>query len=378
MSCRRDTARALRGWLRWAVACAVAACVVSGCSSSESSGAAERERAALAAAALRYAPQIDLAAGERWLPMGGREFVDHSDLVWLGPCGPDRLAVGRSIDSPGILRYPVLTPARLGGHPRPLTVPLRRLPACRFDHDRLLKTTDYTRPYDVERADDIAIDEGFFIDLADHARRGHHPDKRVPAYYEISRERLRGVPVLRIDYWLLFGRDVPPLPRAVRTQFTREGDWERAAVLLRPVADDRYRPLAVRIYSGGRDAHREREWRSVPRVSDGHGAEATHPVIYSARGTHSLFDAPGRYPYTLRLTGENGGKFTGTEVASACPRCIRWRTWRLLRNARAEPWYGYGGAWGNARGVGSTGGPLGPSSYVHLTNEPAQTGSPNP
>jgi hypothetical protein len=316
----------------------------------------------------KFAPQINLAADERWLPLGAREFIDHSDLSWLGPCGPDRLRAGRSMTPPTGLRYPLLAPARLSE--RPHVLPVSRQPGCIPDPHKSFSTAEYTHPYDVLRANDLALNEGFFLDLTDDARGGRRPDGRVPAYYEFGRARFQGKSAVRITYWMLFGRDAPALPHAVRRQFTHEGDWERVGVLLRP-AEDGLRPLAVRYYGTGR-SYRDVAWRSAPRISGAKGRDATHPVVYSARGSHSLFPSAGRYPYTIEFAGENGRKFTITDIAPACPDCIRWRTWRLLLNARAEAWYGYGGAWGDSASYPNNAGPLGPSVYANWTEQEAR------
>jgi hypothetical protein len=193
----------------------------------------------------------------------------------------------------------------------------------------------------------------------------------VPAYYEFGRERYKGKPTLRVTYWILFGRDAPALPRPIRRQFTHEGDWERIAVLLQPT-DSGPRPLAVRYHAGR--SYREIAWRTAPRVASPQGAEATHPVVYSARGSHTLFPTAGRYPYAIQYAGDDGQKFTVTDVAPACPACIRWKTWQHLRNARAEAWYGYGGAWGDSAAYPNNAGPLGPSPYAHQTKQATQTG----
>jgi hypothetical protein len=366
--CRRDTVRAPNTHRRWTAAAILALCLTSGCSSSES---ASDDAAATAtpAVAAKFAPQVNLAGDERWLPLGAREFIDHSDLSWLGPCGADRLRAGRSMTPPTGFEYPLLSPASLSE--RPHVLPVRRQPGCVFSPDESFSTAEYTHPYDVRRADDIALNEGFFLDLISRARAGRRPDGRVPAYYESGRERFQGKPALRVTYWTLFGRHAPALPRPVRRQFTHEGDWERVAVLLRPTADGGLRPLAVRYYGAGR-SYREVAWRKAPRVSDPKGGQATHPVVYSARGSHSLFPSVGRRSYAIEFAG--GRKYTVTEVAPACPNCVRWRTWRLLRDARAEAWYGYGGAWGDSASYPDNAGPLGPSPYAHQTKQAARTG----
>jgi hypothetical protein len=79
-----------------------------------------------------------------------------------------------------------------------------------------------------------------------------------------------------------------------------------------------------------------------------------HPVVYSARTAH------GSYPTTgvTDVCNERG-----------CIEDIRadggdvWETWRDVRSATDQGWYGFGGAWGAKGEAGDTTGPLGPSSY---------------
>jgi hypothetical protein len=358
-------------WWAAAVTGLLVACLASGCSRS----ASDDDDGAIATAdpAATFAPLIVLAGDERWLPLGAEEFIDGSVLRWLaGACGDDELAAGSAAAHATSKRLPKLATARLGGD-RPYSSAPRRPPDCRPRPRERFTTAEFTHPFDVLRANDIAFDEGFYLDLRDSARAGRHPN-RVPVYYEVDRERVGGGPGLRVSYWLLFGRHAPALPRAVRHRFSREGDWERVAVLLRRVGGDRYRPFAVRYY--GQGGFEDVAWRSARLVAGGRAANATHPVVYSARGSHVLLAAPGRYPYTVEVTGDNGGRFTAADVAARCPGCLRWRTWRLLRDVADEPWHGYGGGWGAAAGSDANSGPLGPSPFAYQSDQEARAARP--
>jgi hypothetical protein len=57
---------------------------------------------------------------------------------------------------------------------------------------------------------------------------------------------------------------------------------------------------------------------------------------------------------------------TVEDDARACPDCPLWLTWHRLIDAQKEPWYGYGGAWGQLGGASDFTGPLGPSKYKTL------------
>jgi hypothetical protein len=44
-------------------------------------------------------------------------------------------------------------------------------------------------------------------------------------------------------------------------------------------------------------------------------------------------------------------------------RGAQWKTWQHLQNARAQDWYGFGGAWGEVGNYADTTGPQGPSRF---------------
>lgn len=48
------------------------------------------------------------------------------------------------------------------------------------------------------------------------------------------------------------------------------------------------------------------------------------------------------------------------EAAGDCPTCPRWETWRNLRSAFYQDWFGFGGAWGEPGPTEQTTGALGP------------------
>jgi hypothetical protein len=84
-------------------------------------------------------------------------------------------------------------------------------------------------------------------------------------------------------------------------------------------------------------------------------------VVYSAIGSHASYARPGTCANTLRPEGRK--IITVDDVAFACPDCPIWRTWLQMIDATQQPWYGFGGAWGQAANDGGRTGPLGPSEY---------------
>lgn len=310
----------------------VTAAVALGCSTTGD----ERSAGAIATTnlAATFAPLVNLHPREQWLPIAADDFLDSSTLRWRDDdCGGEALAAGRTASGTGL---PALDPARLGGRRPPYRHRPGRIPGCR--RGRAFSTSGYTRPFDPLRANDIAPDEGFFLDLADRLRRTAAPAGNAiesPTYVARRTTRYRGGSAVQLTYWLLFRLDRLPGPPATTAISAHEGDWERVRVIVRRV-DGGYTPLAVRYGEGGKVP-----WAAVSRVR-GRGPRRTHPLVFAARGSHTLAARPAR-----------------TAVGDR----IAWRTWRDLRDAEREPWYGYGGGWGEALGQRTAVSGLGPSRW---------------
>jgi hypothetical protein len=83
--------------------------------------------------------------------------------------------------------------------------------------------------------------------------------------------------------------------------------------------------------------------------------------VFSARGSHASYWRAGSYENLFSVAGRP--RFAVHDSAIACPDCPQWRAWEFLLDARVQPWYGFGGAWGAPGGMGGTTGPLGPSPF---------------
>jgi hypothetical protein len=294
--------------------------------------------------AMTFAPLVNLAADEPAYPMDGRTFVRSSTLEWAdGECGSEIVAIGPLTAENISERKPLTRVERVGGEPA-----YRHAAGgagCR-PGGREYAATEITRPFHPgRRAPGLQPDQGFYLDRMTDAAAGKYPTeidgevllRGVPVYVEQRAERVNGKPGMRIVYWMLYAAT-----KAVgSSRESHEGGWERVSVLLsRGPGDGRYLPVSMRFDEGGRE--RDVAWEEIERVSDGPGS-ATHPVAYSRPGSHvqSL---------------EAGAEFED------CKRCAQWRTWKLVRDARAEPWYRFGGAWGTPGGSDETTGPLGPGA----------------
>jgi hypothetical protein len=340
----------------WAAVAIAAIATASGCAESTGTPGAIETRDPVAT----FAPVIAVDARERRLPIAAGDFISHATLRWRdGDCGDETVAAGLETARPSV---PPLDAARLGGKAPPYSHRPGRPPGCTLA--KRFSTNGYTRPYDPLRANDIPIDEGFYLDLDDRLRQAPAAAARrsrtvtAPAYFELRRERHRGRAALRITYWLLFASQHGGGPSASsRSRGPVEGDWERLSVLLRPVGAGAYLPLSVRYGDeDGRPRYaevvRDVPWRAARRWNAPDGRRA-RPLALAARGSHRL----------------SGGGVDGS--GGACRRCVLWLTWRDLHPARDQPWYGYGGAWGEAGGPGAAAG-LGPSPWSDV--EPFELG----
>lgn len=319
-----------------------------------------------------FAPLVNLHVRERFWPMSAEDFLERSWLTWAHDGCPDWL--------PGAGEHVPRASARddlLGRFERErLAGPqaYAHAPAGARCEDRArarpVPAGAHTRPYDAGgRPEDVGAREGWVLDLDDDARtpeaeiRDEGPQRvlhDVPAYYEVHPPLDAGTPQVRITYWLFYGVSQPPGPSSATRFLVHEGDWERVSVLLRRGATgDDYVPVSVRYHA--HDGSRDVAWRAVRRTAAPGASEATHPLVYSARGSHASYWRSGSYENVFEAGGRR--QFAVRDTAIACPDCPQWLTWDQLVDARAQPWYGFGGAWGQLGDITGTTGPLGPSSY---------------
>jgi hypothetical protein len=319
-----------------------------------------------------FAPLVHLHSREFAWPMSAEEFLRNSSLAWAHDdnCPDHSPTLGGQVGAQSRAGPPNrgrLRPERLRGEGAYAHVQAGR--NCRDVARASFSASDHTRPYDQRRRPEgLGLEEGFYLDLANDKRSGKkrvaHPAGQsqfggVPTYYERHDEEVDGRPGLRITYWLFYGLSQPPGPSRLTAAIVHEGDWERISVLLHVQSPDSYLPVSVRYHF--HDASRDVPWRTVQRAGSEAGGPPTHPVVYSARGSHASYPRAGRYEQVFVAGGRR--RFAVYDEAIACPRCPEWRTWELSTDATTQPWYGFGGAWGRVGDMGGTTGPLGPSKY---------------
>lgn len=101
------------------------------------------------------------------------------------------------------------------------------------------------------------------------------------------------------------------------------------------------------------------------------------PTVYSAVGTHGSYPV-GDARYTIDLPKALEVLTTLQDQTSTSGE--RWRTWNDVREVEREPWWGYGGGWGEVGGnilvnalvrelQKAQTGPAGPSRFKDMTGE---------
>lgn len=356
---------------------------------------------AVAELAARYAPLVVLHADDKLRPSSADWFVARSALRW---------ATGRGLDGEAVPEAGAdLDASRLGAAgPHPYR---------HGDHvaSALTRPLDDA----AARRGDPPLEQGFFLRLREEAfargDRGSSADASAyagsTAYWDYE-ERARAM-----TYWLFYAGSAPPLgilrageqigtrgpptgavpdvleaadAAAKLEEFQRaypglaleaepeiqtrglgdvvqrlrvvaegirallraddvlhEGDWERITVYLDADDPEGAPPAAVGFYRHSTNTFRK--WADV-EMDDG-----THPVVYSAIGSHASLPTPG---------------FGFIDVGD--PRGPRWHTWRELASIVEQPWYGFGGAWGRVGRVRDSTGPLGPGAHwKHAAPRPA-------
>jgi hypothetical protein len=179
-----------------------------------------------------------------------------------------------------------------------------------------------------------------------------------------SKSTYRGIPVARSDEWRVYAHVQPSSyvrpsdhhAAAYDIQvwffyaynlgsmgFNHEADWEHVTISVS--SDLEFVSAYYSAHQGG---------VRIDRASDLAWMDATHPIVYSARGTHASYTTAGahRTPAIVDWTYDGGP---------------RWQTWKNFINLGerdhvlgGQDWARYDGRWGHPGWFEVTSGPVGP------------------
>jgi parallel beta-helix repeat protein len=298
----------------------------------------------------KYAPLVYLHSDDDYRPGDPMSFISSSELRWshqaqylIFQCG-DHTEVPRG----------EINANNLGATAQ---LPYSHMPkvhsesSCEHRTDiTKLKANEYTRPFGGNDRHNVLgweqdyMKEGFFLDPDNEqeARAGNPAGETTfsgaPVFYEYKEHQF-------IAYWFFYPYDEFK-PGLIPLQY-HEGDWERIIVKLNN--SDELTNVSF-------DSHGKPKSYEASEIE----FEGTHPVVYSATGSHASYRFVGNYPVF-------GGAFS--DRTNKGPK---WTSWSNLNDVKLQPWYGFGGAWGEVElghspvqlfsGKDFTG-PLGPSRY---------------
>lgn len=302
----------------------------------------------------KYAPLVYLHSNDAYRPGDPMTFIRGSALRWSHQspslrCGDYTDAERGEVDA-----------ARLG---QSASLPYVHWPRINTENSCDLRTNipplaayEHTRPFDGSERHNVLgqeegyLREGYYLDPDDEdneLRAGIGVG--APVFYEY-------VPRKYVAYWFFypyneFRLENPQVGSSFPIQ-SHEGDWERVSIQL----DAENLPVNIFFYghSGGLLAH----WSTI------HLYDGTHPIVFSAKGGHASYPEVGEYNTELCVPFR-GCALDRTDAG------MQWRTWDNLLKVESQPWYGFGGAWGEVGELPAIGelsgshwtGPLGPSPY---------------
>jgi hypothetical protein len=272
----------------------------------------------------RYAPRVWIHSADANRPASARSwFLRHAELKWAVDFWFDKTIAGR-----GQVRS-----IKLGAEDRNSAPYIVNRGGTNY------ATYHFTRPKDSTfPRNGAGLGEGFFLNVVGQGGWAGMPlldltQGRVPVYYHYRSRRF-------VTYWFFYSYNDGV------AWGNHEGDWERISVKL----NANNNATEVAMYRHPEGCYKTLPWSSVSKVSG-----TTHPVIYSSEGAHGSYST----------AGDQFDTCTHSVIVDHTEAGHAWDTWKRLADVEKQPWYGFGGAWGE---VGNnfptdTTGPLGPSQY---------------
>jgi hypothetical protein len=188
-------------------------------------------------------------------------------------------------------------------------------------------------------------DKFFLQPPSDDVHKGSNNPGDWRVYAHVNKTRAGGY---YIQYWFFY-----PYNDYFKV-LQHEGDWEHITVTL----DAKQNP--IRAYYAAHSSGAQHDWNALEKVDDSgrESAAGTHPVVYSARGSHASYRTAGKQdikglPALEDYTYKNGPI---------------WMTWKNLVNIgekncplNGQEFILFSGKWGEIGSTDDTTGPTGPA-----------------
>lgn len=174
--------------------------------------------------------------------------------------------------------------------------------------------------------DDHKGDYNVFLEPDDNLQGDHDPNTRVSSFLYTPDN-------IKLQYWLFYGYNYSNVSGL---SFSHQGDWESVTLNI----------LNDTIEGAWLSAHGDDKYydKNGLEISIADGVQTLY--IYSAKGTHAMYNHPGKY-HILNSDDASAGGY-------------EWLITGRVSNLESQPWKDYAGAWGEIGEQAATTGPLGP------------------
>lgn len=174
--------------------------------------------------------------------------------------------------------------------------------------------------------DDHKGDYNVFLEPDDNLQGDHDPNTRVSSFLYTPDN-------VKLQYWLFYGYNYSNVSGL---SFSHQGDWESVTLNI----------LNDTIEGAWLSAHGDDKYydKNALEISIADGVQTLS--VYSAKGTHALYNHPGKY-HILNSDDASAGGY-------------EWLITSKVSSLESQPWKDYAGAWGEVGQQAATTGPLGP------------------
>jgi hypothetical protein len=289
-------------------------------------------------------PDVFLAKGEQYLPAATDGFIKGSRLLWRRR-GQRSDPTSHGCTDQVLAGQGKVKPARLGGS--------GGQPA--YQH---AATTDKFVPGAYSTSSYIICKDGKtqLKSSGDYSVVGFNSQSKNPGFLLAAAVNQGGdgtaapvyteyVPHRYVIYWFFY--DYNGWDGAGLTE-RHQGDWEHIVVALDEHNRMKEGPSALQEVTAPRVAYAAHYCnltyspQTTLAASGDTAGGATHPVVYSALGGHASYATPGTQTFACGINFP----LKKNQLYDKTSKGREWKTWQHPRNARRQPWYGFGGAWG--------------------------------